>query len=236
MRKTSTKLDWQTYWQSIDHQPTVTHPELLENLGKSIDIKNKHVLEIGAGMGGDSLYLARHGAFVSVLDFTQEALDKINQEADKNKIRIKTILADAKNIPLPDNSIDIVFHQGFLEHFVDPNPFLTEQHRILKKGGILVVDVPQKFTTYTLKKHWQMRQGKWFAGWETEFSIGQLEGLLRRNGFRVLRSYGWGYFGQLNNLRNLKLGKFYEQIWHKIEASRLKLYLNFAIGVVAKKE
>ena len=235
MVKKSTKVHWEKYWQSQNHQPQVIHQELLENLQKAIEVKDKKVLEIGVGMGGDSLFLAKKGAKVTVLDFSQEALKKIRASAKKEKVKLEAVLADAKKIPFKKETFDIVFHQGFLEHFQNPKPYLLEQKRVLKGGGFLVVDVPQKFTTYTLKKHIKMWQGRWFAGWETEFSIGELENLLRQCGFRIIKSYGWGYYGKLYKIRHLNLGNWYKSLWKKIESSRFKLYLTFSIGVIGKK-
>lgn len=235
MKMLSSRADWEKYWQSLQHQPQVIHQELLKNLQKITTVQGKKILEVGAGMAGDSLFLAQKGAQVVVLDFSQKALEKIKRSALRQKINLQTILADARNIPFPDGSFDIVFHQGFLEHIKDPHPYLLEQKRILKNKGILVVDVPQRFTTYTVKKHLEIFKKKWFAGWETEYSVGQLENLIRKEGFQIVSSYGWGYYGKLYQLRHLKLGKWYESVWKKIESSRLKLYLTFSIGVVAKK-
>lgn len=235
MKKKSTQADWGKYWLSEEHQPQVIHQKLLKNLEAVINVKGKKILEIGAGMGGDSLYLAKKGAKVTLLDFSQEALDKIKASSQKEKIKIQTILADAKKMPFPDEAFDIVFHQGFLEHFRNPKVYLLEQKRILKKNGLLLIDVPQKFTTYTIKKRLQIWQKKWFAGWETEYSISELEELVKECGFKVLKSYGWGYYGRLHQLRHLKLGQWYQLLWKKIESSRLKLYLTFSIGLVGKK-
>lgn len=235
MVKKSTKIHWEKYWKSKDHQPQVVHKELLDNLQKIVTIKGKRILEIGTGMGGDSFYLVKKGAEVTVLDFSSAALKKLRASADKEKVKLHTILADAKKIPLEAESFDIIFHQGFLEHFRNPELYLLEQKRILKKGGFLLVDVPQKFTTYTLKKHFKMWQGKWFSGWEKEYSINQLESLLRKAGLKVVCSYGWGYYGKLYKIRHLKLGRWYQLLWKKIESSKIKLYLTFSIGVIARK-
>lgn len=236
MLKKSTKADWQKYWVSEDHQPQVIHEDLLDNLQRVIEIKGKKILEIGGGMGGDSLYLAKEGAEVTVLDFVKEALNKIKISAKKQKLDLQIVLADARKMPFKDRTFDIVFHQGFLEHFHDPLPLLHEQWRVLKNKGIIVVDVPQKYTTYTIKKHVAMWQKKWFAGWEMEYSIGELEKLLTKCGFKIISSYGWGYYGKLNKIRHLNLGNWYELLWEKIEASRIKLYLVFSIGIVAEKK
>ncbi len=235
MLKKSTKAVWERYWSLGNHQPQIIHKELLESLLKVVNVNGKKVLEIGAGMGGDSLYLAKMGAKVTVLDFSPKALEKIRMSAKEEKIIIQTVLANAEEIPFPKETFDIVFHQGFLEHFQEPSPYLLEQRRILKKEGILAVDVPQKYTTYTIKKHIAMRRRQWFAGWEKEYTIGELEELLKKCGFEIINSYGWGYYGKLHKIRHLKIGKWYKKIWDKIEKSRLGLYLTFSIGTIAQK-
>lgn len=235
MAKISTKSHWRDYWNRSDHQPMVRHEELLANLLEITSVKGKKILEVGAGMGGDSIFLAKKRALVTVLDFTNEALDLIRQNAKKAKIDINTIQADARKMPFKNNTFDIIFHQGLLEHFKNPQELLVEQKRVLKPGGYIVVDVPQRYTTYTIKKHMRMIFGKWFAGWEREFSITELEHLLRRSGFTPIRSYGWGYYGRLYNIRFANLGPWYEKIWRWIDGQRLKLYLTWCIGVIARK-
>ncbi len=235
MEKISTKKHWQKYWESKDHQPLVVHEELLKNLLAVTNVRDKKILEIGAGMGGDSIYLTKEGAKVTALDFTKEALWAVKDNAQKAGVVIATIRADARKIPLPDQTFDIVFHQGFLEHFTKPLEIVREQVRVLKKGGYLVVDVPQRYTTYTLKKHLLMRQKKWFAGWEREFSIGELEKIVRSVGLVPVRAYGWGYYGKLYELRYLRLGWWYEKIWQWLEKTRIKLYLCWCIGLISQK-
>jgi len=223
MEKISTKQHWQQYWQQEDHQPLVTHDELLKNLQSVINVSGKRILEIGVGMGGDSIYLAKQGAKVTALDFTKEALVEVKKNAKQYHVNIDTVQADAREIPFLDGTFDVIFHQGFLEHFTNPLAMILEQKRVLKKGGYLCVDVPQRYTTYTIKKHLLMFQKKWFAGWEREFSIGELEGLMRRANLTVVKNYGWGYYGKLYHIR------------HFIEHTKLKLYLCWCIGVIARK-
>ena len=213
----------------------VRHEELLANLLSTTSVKGKKILEVGAGMGGDSIYLAKKGASVTVLDFTREALGLIRKNAKEAKVDINTIQADAKNMLFKDNTFDIIFHQGLLEHFKNPQELLEEQKRVLKSGGYLLVDAPQRYTTYTIKKHVLMWLGKWFAGWEREFSVGELESLLHRVGLTPVRSYGWGYYGRLYNLRHWRLGAWYERLWQWIEKRRIKLYLCWCVGVIAQK-
>lgn len=235
MEKISTKAHWQKYWKLPDHQPLVRHEEMLSNMLAVTSVKGKKILEIGVGMGGDSIFLAKKGAHLGAVDFTKEALEALRSNAKKAGVPIELIQADARHLPIKDNTYDIVFHQGFLEHFTSPLELVLEQKRILKPGGFLVIDVPQRFTSYTIKKHILMTLGKWFAGWEREFSVGELEHLVQKAGLIPIRSYGWGYYGKLYKIRNAKLGGWYTNVWKWIEESRLKLYLNWCVGVISQK-
>jgi SAM-dependent methyltransferase len=115
------------------------------------------------------------------------------------------VRADALRMPFRDGTFDAVFHQGLLEHFRDPMPLLRENVRSLKKDGMLLVDVPQRWHLYTAVKHALIAAGRWFAGWETEFSIGELSQLMTRAGVRVTRRYGaWMVPGLA--YRSLRLG------------------------------
>ncbi|HEV8128554.1 MAG TPA: hypothetical protein VGQ14_02755, partial [Candidatus Eisenbacteria bacterium] len=79
------------------------------------------------------------------------------------------------------------------------------------------VDVPQRFHPYTVLKHAMIATGTWFAGWETEFTIGQLERLMRRAGTRITGRYGaWMVPGLFyRSLRAFLL---------KLKVARLPLY------------
>ncbi|MHB9111518.1 MAG: class I SAM-dependent methyltransferase [Thermoleophilia bacterium] len=211
------------------------------------------VLEVGAGRGADSIYLAQHGARAHVLDYSPEALgisDKLAQQAGVN---VELVQADALNIPFPDETFDLIFHQGFLEHFREPGLILAEQYRVLKQGGYILVDVPQKYCLYTVRKQIAIKRGTWFAGWETQFGPRELEKLLRQAGFNVIASYAWGMTGSYGwGLRNA-LHRFKSLVQPTgngnksdgagegnigagpVSTRRLLLYLADCIGVVGRK-
>lgn len=58
---------------------------------------------------------------------------------------IEFSVGDARKLPYPDNTFDLVLSLGLLEHFkksADKTIVLREQARVLKKGGYLVCQVP----------------------------------------------------------------------------------------------
>lgn len=209
------------------------------------------VLEVGAGTGRDSLTMHERGAHACILDYSEQSL-RLVRSYDNNK-KITCLLADALVSPLPDNAFDIVFHQGLLEHFTSPFPLLRENHRILKTGGLLVVDVPQTFHIYTVMKHILMVMGVWFGGWERQFTIGSLARLLKQTGFEPVHAYGdWSRPGVAYKILRMVLQKFkivlpmyptyfggltekFYALQKRLRRKRLFMYTALSIGIIARK-
>jgi len=59
---------------------------------------------------------------------------------------------------------------------------------------VLIVNVPQKYTGYTVYKHLMMLLGRWEWGYETEYSSGMLERSGSALGLEVLEKKGYGYW------------------------------------------
>jgi len=168
----------------------------MRNLVKVADLRGKKVLEVGAGTGRDSFNLVGLGADVYQLDYSENALRIIISIARKENIPVHPLCGDALALPFHNETFDIVFHQGLLEHFRQPDAsrLLKENVRVLKRGGLLLVDVPQRWHVYTVMKHILIAFNAWFAGWECEFSIGELRKIFLTIGLIPVTAYGeWMY-------------------------------------------
>lgn len=53
------------------------------------------------------------------------------------------IIANAKCLPIKEKSIDVILCNQVLEHEPEPDKIIVEIHRILKKGGTLILSAPQ---------------------------------------------------------------------------------------------
>ena len=205
--RASTEAHWSRFWReraAID-EVYPTAGRCVEQMLAEGPVAGKLVLEVGAGSGRDSVGLAERGAVSVMLDYSLASLEVAREVAARSGVRPFLVRADALRMPFRDGAFDAVFHQGLLEHFRDPMPLLVENVRALKRDGILLVDVPQRYHLYTVLKHALIAAGKWFAGWETEFSIGELSALMGRAGVRVVRRYGaWMVPGLA--YRSLRLG------------------------------
>jgi len=196
--RTSDKQHWEDFWTKKSDVK-----EIYDNSGRILqavhrlwgdDLKGKRVLEVGAGSARDSFDLASLGAEVYTLDYARSSLKMIDGLNQKMESRTIPVGGDAFCLPFPDNSFDLVFHQGLLEHFRQEEGILEENSRILKPGGYAIIDVPQRWHIYTVIKHAMIAVDKWFAGWEKEFSLRQVEKKLRKYDLEPVDFYAeWMY-------------------------------------------
>jgi SAM-dependent methyltransferase len=189
--RASTPEQWDRYWrerQEIDE--VYTNEDRILAQVDALPLAGRRVLEVGAGSGRDSLQLAARGARVVMLDYVLSSFDVIRPQARRAGEEVLCVCGDGTRMPFREGAFDLVFHQGLLEHFRDPRPLLEENYRVTARGGHCLVDVPQRYHPYTLAKHLMIALDRWFAGWETEYSPGELCRLVTAVGFRVVRIGG----------------------------------------------
>jgi len=109
--------------------------------------KANKIVELGAGLGRDSIYFAKNSIHVEALDYSQSGIKNINQKIIKNNLSnlIKTKFFDVrKKLPFKNNSIEGVYsHMLYCMALTtsDLESLNKEIHRILKPGGINIYTV-----------------------------------------------------------------------------------------------
>lgn len=103
--------------------------------------RGKRVLEIGCGIGTDTINFARHGAKVTAVDLSEKSLEIARRRAEVFGLtdQIQFVLADSERLSeaLPVGEYDLVYSFGVLHHTPDPDRALAESRRYLKPGGAL---------------------------------------------------------------------------------------------------
>jgi ubiquinone/menaquinone biosynthesis C-methylase UbiE len=193
---------WAQYLSQEDLRQTIeAHREqrqrLLALLEKYVGLAGgpeARVLEVGCGTGIDAYLVAElTRAKVSGSDILPEAVELARKLGDQFSRGADFFVDDATAMKVADARFDVVFSQGVVEHFRDPAAIMSEQVRIVRPGGYLVVDVPQTFSLYTFAKKRAMRRGTWPFGWETQYSYGSLRALGERCGLVAVDRAGYGF-------------------------------------------
>jgi SAM-dependent methyltransferase len=218
------------------------------------------VLEVGCGTAIDSCLLAAGRVQVRAFacDLSEQAVRLAEKNAQELSVCLNAFAGDVTSLPFPGGFFDLVFSQGVLEHFADPAPAMREQVRVLRPGGALVVDVPQKFNVYTLRKHQAMRENRWPWGWETEYSVNELRAWAPQHGLEVCGAVGyqhgrildrlvihphravyrrlakWRGKNGTNGYRPGSLARRWEGMWDAIDA-RIGPYLAINVAIAFRK-
>lgn len=144
---------WHTLWGPHIHHgyyetnsslsPRDAQEKLIEKLINLLDVvPQAHILDVGCGMGGSSLYLAKnYDAIVTGITLSPKQVEMARNNAQKNNIHQVTFqVEDALRLnSFSDNSFDIVWSLESCEQFFDKNKFIHEAYRVLKPGGQLML-------------------------------------------------------------------------------------------------
>lgn len=127
------------------------------NLLQEVDLpKNSAALSVSVGDGiWDYFAFSSNKNIKKIIatDIVDNPVDKegITTLKAAGKWEFKKVVAE-KPLPFLDNSFELVFNHDVIEHVEKPFLFLSEQYRVLKKGGTLIFSTPNLFRPTNLLK------------------------------------------------------------------------------------
>jgi 2-polyprenyl-3-methyl-5-hydroxy-6-metoxy-1,4-benzoquinol methylase len=166
--------------------------------------KDKKVLEIGCGIGTDTIEFAKNGAFVTAVDLSDESMKIAKQRADLYGLagRIQFYAGSAEQLEnfLPLDQYDLIYSFGVIHHTPHPESVLKQVQRYCAPGGTIKIMVYNRHSwkvfwilmSYGHGKFWKLRElvakySEAESGCPVTYtySAEELQQLLERNGFQI---------------------------------------------------
>lgn len=168
------------------------------------------LLEGGCGRGQYVAYLSARGVRVVGLDFEPRALERLSAR----KPRLMLCAGDVAALPFADETFDVYYSGGVVEHFeAGPELALRECRRVLKPTGTLLISVPYHsplraavapFRKGAVRRVARMEVDRArVAGmefWQYAFTTREFERLLREVGLRVVGRQGYAVIWGMHDL------------------------------------
>lgn len=115
---------------------------MVKNLGPTT-----RVLDIGSGYGGSARYLTKHyGCHVGCLNLseTQNTRNRELNAKENYSLVVNVVDGNFEEIPMPDQSVDVVWSQDAILHSGDRAKVFEEVNRVLTPGGQFIFTDPMQ--------------------------------------------------------------------------------------------
>jgi ubiquinone/menaquinone biosynthesis C-methylase UbiE len=103
-----------------------------------------HILEVGCGNADKARSISRTGKAALYLALETDPAQHARNQALTDLAKVRFVLAGAQEIPVEDNSMDLVLMFKSLHHVPldQMDRALSEIHRVLKPGGLAYISEP----------------------------------------------------------------------------------------------
>jgi len=167
--------------------------------------RGKRVLEIGCGIGTDTMNFARRGALVTAVDLSEKSLEIAQQRAAvfglQDRIRFFRANAEELSSIVPVETYDLVYSFGVIHHTPHPGRVLDQIRKYVRPGSTVKVMVYHRWSWkvlwillgYGKGRFWKIDQliaeySEAQTGCPVTYSYGRREGRrwLEDHGFRAV--------------------------------------------------
>ena len=167
----------------------------VEMFARLLDFRpGMRILEIGGGVGYTSYELSALGGRLVDLDICPGNAEFVRGFAAANDLDVTSLRGDTCALPFADNLFDAVYSKDAFEHIWDVDSALSEQVRVTRPGGRIVIVVGNLLNPRTF---WELFAGKFIR---SRGRRGGLRWLLTKQ--RNIDGFGIGWFGRDEDIKS----------------------------------
>jgi len=225
---------WDMIWKKdqIISDYSIRYLNFITELERALPVGST-VCEAGCGTGQTlQIFSSRHRTIGLDISKNALALAKGNCNAP--------IQGDIFSIPLRDGACDLIYNSGVIEHFAYPANVaaVTEMARVTRRGGRIIVIVPNTFCLwYKIGKEIAYRMKRFEFGYEEDYSPRRLRTTLEEAGIEVQELFGLQATPVLaTNDKEIVSLPFRQRIAQLEKYYPFREYYSYAVGIVGFRE
>jgi ubiquinone/menaquinone biosynthesis C-methylase UbiE len=174
IRHSPKEIGTRAYFDEVEHRKYFVEPHI-PGFAEFPKWKGKRVLEIGCGLGTDTVNFARAGAQVTAVELSDESAALARKRADVFGLRDRVTIhvGNAEDLPsmLPPQTFDLVYSFGVIHHSPHPPRIVEHLQRYMTRESELRLMV---YSRVSYKLFWIMHQ-------EGIWDLSRIDELIARN-------------------------------------------------------
>ena len=144
------------YFDEVENKKYFVEPHI-KSFADFNKWKNKNVLELGCGIGTDSINFARAGANLTIIELSDKSLDLCKKRFELYNLNATFICGNIENLSdyIKNTKFDLIYSFGVIHHTICPKNVINGIYDLLKPDGELRFMVYSKIS---YKLFWLMME------------------------------------------------------------------------------
>ena len=138
------------FWEDADRK----YEDMADRMAirKLLPKEMENFVDIAGGYGRLADEYIPRSKKATLFDYSQTELDQAKKEYGK---KLNTVQGDIYKLPFKENEFTALLMVRATHHFKDMDKVLAELYRILKPGGVAVIEVANKKTLPRMMRYWR---------------------------------------------------------------------------------
>jgi SAM-dependent methyltransferase len=135
------------YFDEVENKKYFVEPHIPE-FAEFEKWKGKRVLEIGCGIGTDSINFVKNGVELTAIELSEESLSLCKKRFNLNKLQSDLFLGDAENLSniIPITKYDLIYSFGVIHHTPNPENVINQIKKYMDKNTEVRIMLYSKYS------------------------------------------------------------------------------------------
>lgn len=145
--RNETEINEQDLEDHIKQRINLARSKILPWVLKTIDLKNKKLLEVGSGTGSSSIAFSEQGAIVTGIDVDATSIEVAKYRSNLLNQKIEYVNLSGIEIKQIENNYDVILYYACLEHMTIRERIESLQQaysKLNKCGFLIIVEAPNR--------------------------------------------------------------------------------------------